>query len=92
MHGGARTANTNLIKLQSNEPPKTERTGTGFELLGRRLSEMAAHLDDLSNLLYENQDLSNVIMGAGILLGTYATELADSAKILNPETSKGGAE
>jgi hypothetical protein len=86
-------ANANLIKLQSNEPPKTERIGTGFELLGRRLSEMAEHIQDLSDLLYENQDKLNnpIVSGTWILLGAYATELADCSKILNPETSEGGA-
>ena len=58
--------------------PEPELTAPGLTCIGKRLAEIGAHLDALSNLLYESQGrfgADPIILGTQALLSAYADEL-----------------
>ncbi len=58
--------------------PESDLSDPGLATLGKRLAEIGAHLDDLSNLLYESQGrfgADPIILGAQALLSAYGDEL-----------------
>jgi hypothetical protein len=86
-----------LIQFPPNEPPqKDERR---FIFLADALQKIASHIEDLSTLLYENQDRFNhdpLIQGLEALLGSYASTLDDMANNFRGSAAenypKGGAQ
>jgi len=77
-------ADFTLIQSPPNGPQK-ESKDLFDELAGKRIEEIAAHLSDLSSLLYENQDLFKnhpVILGAENLLSAYSEQLTEIAKTM----------
>lgn len=76
-----------MAKIQSIAKPaaKPDRSEIAFQLCGQNISQIADHLQDLSNLLYENQDRFKndpFILGALNLLEGYANDLQEAAKRL----------
>jgi hypothetical protein len=83
-----------LIQFPPNEPPQKDEQK--FIFLAAALQKIASHIEDLSTLLYENQDRFNhdpLIQGVEGLLSCYASTLDDMANNLrgSPNDTEGGA-
>ena len=74
-----------------SKPTQTDRSEINAYLCGEHVSQIADHLQDLSNLLYENQNrfkCDPLIVGTQLLLQGFATGLQQTANHLNPKAAE----